>query len=366
ATADASPYGIGLPLENCTETSEPDKVNDWLSDLDRHLDRHANSSNSSAALRVVSHYVPRLLAHYKWYIRARAYRMLRHRLPSPRALEYCQQFMELCVVHTLSRDDSAHEEREQGLKFVRWTMRYDEDVWMLGPHVLRALMAVAEQADDRMRNISLETLCEVLVLAPSRLWYVNGIRTLVQSALDGPWTISIAIATTLAHMFDRAETRRYIHIGITLGGVISALTDPQGKDQNLAERAKVAAFMMTQFLKSWSGIQYFLSDDRRMIRALMQSLSMVDSNGKIILGMLLELFGLSDEFDTIQFQQQPRFDVELLSPFHLPAYTIPQTAARTRLLPVDYTRTLILMMFIDEGLVDALVAVATESPLPDV
>ncbi|KAJ2325446.1 hypothetical protein IWW51_002785, partial [Coemansia sp. RSA 2702] len=363
ATHADAPYDIGLPLENCTESSEPDKVNDCLSEMASYLDRHGNHNS---ALRVLSHQVPRLLAHYKWYIRARAYRMLRQRLPSPRALEYCRQYMELCVIHSLSRDDGAHEEREQALKYVRWTMRYDEDLWMLGPHVVKALMAVAEQVDDRMRNICLETLCEVLVLAPERLWYVNGIRTLVQAALDGPWSISIAISTTLAHIFDRAETRKYIHVGITLGGVISALTEPQGKDQMLAERAKVAAFMMTQLLKSWSGIQYFLSDDRRMIRALVQSLGMVDSNGKIILGMLLELFGLSDEFDTIQFQQQPRFDVELLSPFHLPAFTIPQTAARTRLLPVDYMRTLLLMVFIDEGLVEGLVAVATESDQPDV
>ncbi|KAI9473341.1 hypothetical protein LPJ78_004685 [Coemansia sp. RSA 989] len=363
AHADASPYDIGLPLENCTEMSEPDKVNDCLSEMTSFLDRHANSSS---ALRVVSHQVPRLLAHYKWYIRARAYRMLRQRLPTPRALEYCRQYMELCVVHTLSRDDSAHEEREQGLKYIRWTMRFDEEWWMLGPRVVKALMAVAEQVDDRMRNICLETLCELLVLAPERLWYVNGIRTLVQAALDGPWTISIAIASTLSHIFDRAETRKFIHVGITLGGVISALTEPQGKDQMLAERAKVAAFMMTQLLKSWSGIQYFLSDERRMIRALLQSLSMVDSNCKIILGMLLELFGLSDEFDTIQFQQQPRFDVELLSPFHLPAYTIPETAARSRLLPVDYMRTILLMVFIDEGLVDSLINVATSSDQPDV
>ncbi|PIA13096.1 hypothetical protein COEREDRAFT_49909 [Coemansia reversa NRRL 1564] len=309
--------------------------------------------------------MPRLLSHYKWYIRARAYKLLR-RLPSPRALEYCNRYMELCVIHTLSRDDSAHEEREQGLKYIRWTMRFDEELWLLGPHVLKALMSVAEQVDDRMRNICLETLSEVLVIAPERLQYANGIRTLVQASLDGPWSISIAISSTLSHMFDRPETRQYAHAGITLGGIISALTEPLGKDQMLAERAKVAAFMLTQFLKSWSGIQYFLSDQRKDLAALVESLSLADSNCKIILGMLLELFGLSDEFDTIQFQQQPRFDVELLSPFHLPTYTITQTAARTRLFPIDYMRTLLLMVFIDEGLVEALVSVALDLQQPDI
>ncbi|KAJ2617072.1 hypothetical protein H4S08_000493 [Coemansia sp. RSA 1365] len=176
-------------LENCTESSEPDKVNDCLSEMTTYLDQYANDPTKmaaaagiagwypDAALRLLSHHMPRLLSHYKWYIRARAYKLLR-RLPSPRALEYCSRYMELCVIHTLSRDDSAHEEREQGLKYIRWTMRFDEELWLLGPHVLKALMSVAEQVDDRMRNICLETLSEVLVIAPERLQYANGIRTL--------------------------------------------------------------------------------------------------------------------------------------------------------------------------------------------
>ncbi|KAJ2161949.1 hypothetical protein GGF46_001045 [Coemansia sp. RSA 552] len=360
----------GLRLEHCTESSEPDKVDECLTELSQFLDRE--DWQSEHALQILSQQVPRLLAHFKWYIRARTYRLLRRHLSSPHVLEYCRAYMEMCLVNTLTRDDVAHIEREQGLKYIRWTMRFDEECWLLGPPVVKVLMAVAEQADDRMRNICLETLCEVLVLAPERLWYVNGIRTMVLAALDGPWSTSIAISAALAHMFDRPETRRYAHCGMALGGVISTLTESSamdGREQDqhvLAERAKVAAFMLTQFLKSWSGIQYFLSDQRRMIRALMQSLALVDVNCKVILGMLLELFGLSDEFDAVQLQHQQRFDVELLSPFHLPAHTITYGAARSRLLPVDYLRTLLLMVFIDEGLVEALVSVSLESELPDV
>ncbi|KAJ2030682.1 hypothetical protein H4S03_006948 [Coemansia sp. S3946] len=350
-------------LSQCTESSEAEKVDECLAELQTLLDR--TSCRSDTLQYALSRHVPRLLVHFKWYVRARAYRLLR-RLPSPQSLMYCRQYLELSVMHTLVLDDSAHGEREQGLKFIRWTMQYDDDLWLLNPQVIKTIMAVSEQADDRMRSVCLETLCELLVLAPERLWYVNGIRTLTQAALDGPWSISISIASALAHVFDNPSTRRFIHPGVTLGGVTSALTEPMGKDQILTERAKVAAFMLTQFLKSWSGIQYFLSDGRKVISALVNALSMADSNGKIILGMLLELFGLSDDFDSIQFEQQPRFDVDLLSPFHLPAYAITQTAARTRLLPVDYMRTLLLMTFIDEGLVESLVSSALETKLAEV
>ncbi|KAJ2875869.1 hypothetical protein FB639_003955, partial [Coemansia asiatica] len=277
--------------------------------------------------------------------------------------------MELSIMHTLSMSDEVHgvqEEREQALKFIRWTMRFDQKLWILGPRVIKALMAIAEQVDDRMRGVSLETLCECLVMAPERLWYVGGLRTLTLAALDGPWVVSVTIASALAHVFDNAETRRYVHKGMALGGIVSALTESPGKDQALAERAKIAAFMLTQLLKSWGGLQYFLSDGRRAIGALVEALALADANAKIILGMLLELFGLSDNFDAVQFEQQPRFDVELLSPFHLPPHAITEQAARTRLLPVDYLRTLLLTVFIEAGLVEALVSAALESLQADV
>ncbi|KAJ2837419.1 hypothetical protein FBU31_001147 [Coemansia sp. 'formosensis'] len=366
SSLDAGPHQALISrLAHCTESSEAETVDECLASLQALL-LHVDPVGGPDALQyALSRHVPRLLVHYKWYVRARAYRLLR-RLRSPHSLMYCRQYLELSVTHTLVLDDSAHGEREQGLKFVRWTMQHDECVWVLGPQVLKTLMAVSEQADDRMRSVCLETLCEVLVRAPQRLWYANGLRTLTQAALDGPWAVSIAIASALAHVFDSADTRRFIHPGITLGGVASALTEPLGGDALLAERAKVAAFMLTQFLKSWSGIQYFLSDGRKAIASLVDALAMADSNGKIILGMLLELFGLSDDFDAVQFEQQPRFDADLLSPFHLPPHAITQGAARARLLPVDYMRTLLLMTFIDEGLVEALVSSALETKLVEV
>ncbi|KAJ2334641.1 hypothetical protein GGI00_001758, partial [Coemansia sp. RSA 2681] len=355
---------LAARVAQCTESSEAERADECLAELQAYVDQRSGFRDA-AIQHALSQHVPRLLAHFKWYVRARAYRLLR-RLASPQALEYCRQYVELCVMHTLVLDDSAHGEREQGLKFVRWTMRFGARLWLLSPQVVKTMLAVAEQADDRMRCVCLETLCELLVRDPERLWYVNGVRTLTQAALDGPWAISIAIASALAHVFDGAATRRFIHPGITLGGVASALTEPAGADQALTERAKVAAFMLTQLLKSWGGIQYFLADGRHVIAALVRALATAGANAKVILGMLLELFGLSDDFDAVQFEQQPRFDVDLLAPFHVPPHAITQAAARSRLQPVDYVRTLLLMTFVDEGLVEALVASALEARLPDV
>ncbi|KAJ2395763.1 hypothetical protein GGI05_001430 [Coemansia sp. RSA 2603] len=359
-------------LAQCTASTDAQEVDDNLNLLtQQYQSQHLPDARlHQAALR----HVPRMLAHYKQYIRARTYRLLRRQiLQHPKDLHYCREYLELCVMHALSRNDSeAHgvqEEREQALKYIRWTMRFAPRDWLLSAQVLKAMMAVAEQVDDRMRGVCLETICECLVRAPRLVWYVGGLRTLTQAALDGPWAVSVAIASALAHTFDRAESRAHVHVGLALGGIVSALTESAGKDQMLTERAKLAAFMLTQLLKSWGGLQYFLADGRRALRALVEALSLAGDNAKIILGMLLELFGLSDDFDAVQFdqrQQQPRFDVDLLSPFHLPQHAITQTAARTRLLPVDYMRTLLLTVFIDAGLVEALVEASLESQQPEV
>ncbi|KAJ2786476.1 hypothetical protein GGI15_001505 [Coemansia interrupta] len=360
-------------LAQCTASTDAQEVSDTLGALAQHYcgGHPADGGLHRAAVR----HVPRLLAHYKQYIRARTYRVLRRQvLQHPADLQYCRGFLELCLMQALSRGDAEeqqHGEREQALKYIRWTMRFEAEDWLVTPQVLKAMMAVAEQVDDRMRGVCIETLCECLVRAPRLVWYVGGLRTLTQAALDGPWAVSVAIASVLAHTFDRAESRRHVHVGLALGGIVSALTESPGKDQMLMERAKLAAFMLTQLLKSWGGVQYFLADGRRAIRALVEALSLAGANAKIILGMLLELFGLSDDFDALQFdqkqqQQQPRFDVDLLSPFHLPQHAITQAAARTRLLPVDYMRTLLLTVFIEAGLVEALVEASLESQQPEV
>ncbi|KAJ1723395.1 hypothetical protein LPJ53_002259 [Coemansia erecta] len=377
-------------LAQCTASTDAQEVDDNLNALAQQYHREQPDARlHQAAIR----HVPRLLAHYRQYIRARTYRLLRRQLlQRPRDLHYCRGFLELCLMHALSRGDNdtasgggngggqpqqQQEEREQALKYIRWTMRFAANEWLLTAPVLKAMMAVAEQVDDRLRGVCLETLCECLVRAPRLVWYVGGLRTLTQAALDGPWAVSVAIASALAHTFDRAESRAHVHVGLALGGIVSALTESPGKDQMLMERAKLAAFMLTQLLKSWGGLQYFLADGRRAIRALVQALSLAGANAKIILGMLLELFGLSDDFDAVQFDQQglqglqglqaqPRFDVDLLSPFHLPPHAITQTAARTRLLPVDYMRTLLLTVFIEAGLVEALVEASLSSQQPEV
>lgn len=61
----------------------------------------------------------------------------------------------------LSRDPKNSEpEREQSLKLVRAFIEYD-GLRFLKQDIVRAVVAIAEQTECRLRNISLETLAEL-------------------------------------------------------------------------------------------------------------------------------------------------------------------------------------------------------------
>lgn len=67
----------------------------------------------------------------------------------------------LIVFSALSRDSTNNEpEREQALKLVRAFIDY-EGLQYINQNVVRAVVAIAEQTDCRLRNVSLETLAEL-------------------------------------------------------------------------------------------------------------------------------------------------------------------------------------------------------------
>lgn len=68
----------------------------------------------------------------------------------------------MCVIkRALARDQEEHElEREQTLKLIRSFVEYN-GVKHVKQGIVRAVVAIAEQQDSKLRNIALETLAEL-------------------------------------------------------------------------------------------------------------------------------------------------------------------------------------------------------------
>ncbi|KAJ1672958.1 hypothetical protein EV182_006158, partial [Spiromyces aspiralis] len=294
----------------------------------------------------------RMLAHSNSLTRARAYKLLRL-LPSSEILAPFREYIDICVSRSLAQYDECQIEREQALMFARWSINSPHGNMATGG-TLRLIISIAEHPDDALRSVCLETLCEIAVIRPEEVIRARGLRTLVNAALDGPWAMSVSIVSVLIYILDLPSCRRLLYHGLDLDPIAGALMESSARLASVGERAKIAAFLITQFLKSWSGLQYFLSGNRRVVKTIIAALRLVEPNRKLILGILFEIFGLSgclDSLRTSMVSLLSDFEDAFMSDFKPGPSALPRKVARSRLYPIEYFRTIVLMVFMDEGLV---------------
>jgi rapamycin-insensitive companion of mTOR len=121
-------------------------------------------------------------------------------------------------------------EREQALKFVRAFIEVPGGVKEISRGIVRGIVACAEQTDDRLRAISMETLAEIcklvpsiphksllifhaVILDPSLVVAAGGVRILTQVLSDGPYELSDTISLAFLYLLDMPSSRKYIRPG---------------------------------------------------------------------------------------------------------------------------------------------------------
>lgn len=139
---------------------------------------------------------------------------------------------------SLIKDSRANVEREQALKFVRAFIEVPGGVGEISRGIVRGIVACAEQQDDRLRGISMETLaeirkslthnlpiftshcplltnpgCRVVILDPSLVVAAGGVRILTQVLSDGPYELSDTISLAFLYLLDMPASRKYIRPG---------------------------------------------------------------------------------------------------------------------------------------------------------
>lgn len=134
---------------------------------------------------------------------------------------------------SLIKDSRANVEREQALKFVRAFIEVPGGVGEISRGIVRGIVACAEQHDDRLRGISMETLAEVckslashhvisylliltaflVILDPSLVVAAGGVRILTQVLSDGPYELSDTISLAFLYLLDMPASRKYIRPG---------------------------------------------------------------------------------------------------------------------------------------------------------
>ncbi|KAL7626704.1 hypothetical protein AAE478_003478 [Parahypoxylon ruwenzoriense] len=201
---------------------------------------------------------------------ASGYRMLRYAISDIASLKKIRSLnTDFMVVVSLAKDRKADVEREQALKFVRAFMDVKDGVREISRAVVRTIAAVAEQAEDRLRPICIETLAEILLRDPALLVASGGLAPLSEALAEGTYKSPESLSAAFLYLLDAPQTRRYLRAGYELEVLFTAFTDALFSHEGIVKQNAKA---ISAALKSWSGLMTLSMYNFRAIGSLISSL----------------------------------------------------------------------------------------------
>ena len=203
---------------------------------------------------------------------AAGYRVTRHAIADRKSLQTIRNLnTDILVVLSLTKESKASIEREQALKFVRAFLDVKYGVQELSPAILRTIVAVAEQIEDRLRNMCLLTLSELLLRDPAIVVKAGGVAPLVDALVEGSYHGPESLAVNLLHLLDRPKQRIYLPTGYEIDAAYTPFSDPSvlsGQEEKL----KSSASLLATILKTWPGLFMAARRDFQALRSLLLSL----------------------------------------------------------------------------------------------
>ncbi|KIO29376.1 hypothetical protein M407DRAFT_70503 [Tulasnella calospora MUT 4182] len=324
-------------------------------------------------VEVVRAIVPALADYASKESRAATYRLIRHLLLDPDSVDRLHSFgLDWYIVRSLARDNKHAVEKEQAIKLIRayidiGSSRKSPTVGAGSGHVplsegvMRALVAVAEHPEDQFRHIALETLAEILLIDVDLVARTEGIRVLLQALADGPHEISPILANAFLYLVDSPRTRVYLKPGVDLEIALIGLTDAYGKGAAHAEQMRASSRVVATMLRSWSGLMYLCMDNMRAISSIINTLRIPSlETREVILDLFFEVLKI-DTPDWYQaFIDGRRLTV--IGPRGVAAIRKnpepPDGAHNTDRLNISHQYiALLLLVFLEAGLLDALVGI---------
>ncbi|KZV78009.1 hypothetical protein EXIGLDRAFT_83859, partial [Exidia glandulosa HHB12029] len=230
--------------------------------------------------------------------------------------------------------------------------------------VTRALVSIAEHAEDAFRLAAIETLAEMMLLDIDLVARTGGMRVLLSVLAEGPEEFAPVLVTTFLYVIDTPSTRAYLNPGTDLEIALSGITDAYGKGEAHTERMTACAKVVAAMLRTWSGLIYLCMDDMQAIRALIDTLRIP---GLATRDVVLDLF-----FDLLHIKL-PEWHAEFIKGRRLTMYGRQKPLAnqpqdptdsgpsRDKLNLIDHYIALLVLVFTNAGLVEALVTILEES-----
>lgn len=221
---------------------------------------------------------------------AAGYRLTRYAIADRSSLKTIRALhTDEIVILSLVKKGHSVLEREQAVKFVRAFLDVKDGVLEVSRAVVRALVAVAEQHDDRLRHICILTLAEIMMKDPPLLIQAGGLNTLTEILAEGTFHASEGLVVGFLRLLDAPERRRYLNSGHEIETIFGPLTDPlyaSGHEERLKTSIKAVAAM----LKTWPGLLTLSRNNAAALRSLLGSLQYPTIQAKdLILELLFDV-----------------------------------------------------------------------------
>lgn len=313
-------------------------------------------------------------------LRAAAYNLLRHALVEPpwELIGTCHdEGLDLYLSRTFQRDHRYTLEKEQALKLVRAAMEcgaHSSDIPfssangnrrsgldgyampLISPAIVRSLAAAADQSDEPLRLLYIETLGELGLLGPHDLAQGGGMRVLLLAASDPSNDLAPELTSALVTLIDMPATRSIFKPGLDLDGVFAPLTDARGGDEDASLHA--AAQLAGLMLRSWTGFMYMCINDKGPLRAIISSLGI---NSSYVQNEILDM--LSTFFATggrSQSDAEPRTGQAAAWAPRFRQLDTPSGASRINL--IESYKLLVAINILGCGIMDSLVRIIEARP----
>lgn len=223
---------------------------------------------------------------------AAAYRVMRYAFTDRKSLRIIRALhTDYLVILSLVKEGKASVEREQAMKFVRAFLDVKDGVEEIARSVVRIVVAVAEHADDRLRNIATLTLAEILVRKPSLLVDAGGMGVLADALGEGSYHAAESVGASFLYLLDTPRRRRLLRSGRELEAPFAMFTDANATYGHLhEEKLKANAKVIASLLRSWPGLLTLCMNDFLPLRSLLLSLQIPTPHVRnVLLELLFDL-----------------------------------------------------------------------------
>lgn len=221
---------------------------------------------------------------------AAGYRLTRHSIADRASLQTIRKLhTDELVTLSLVKKGKALLEREQAVKFVRAFLDVKDGVHELAVAVVRSMVAIAEHHEDRLKDMCLLTLAELLTKRPELLITSNGMSTLTDALAEGTFPAPEGLVASFIYLLDHPRQRKFLGSGREFEAMFAPFTDPLllgGNQEKLKTCAKGIAAMM----KTWPGFLTLAANGATPLKTLIESLSYPNpSTRDLVLELLFDI-----------------------------------------------------------------------------